>query len=625
MKKFKDKNFAYGVAVLLAGAMAFSACSSDEEVVNVNPSFDGESVKTQFAINVAGANKNATRMSADNTQNNSNYLGMANVRLFTLEGVPGTATALTSDITLVEPTSVTISNSSHIYTDVNIPVETNNFLFYSTRNDLGTDLNGFQQTGAIVSDLFATSTTAKTALTDITFKGKTIKDVNATTINTVESAFIAYLNGIVTAFGSPAEGGTLESAKKEFITNFSNKQRAGSAFAILKQVDQLWQIAKGIPTGDADKTLAEAVVTAITKNATIEIDATGTDLAYASTLSPNYSNFPIAQGLPDGSMLLTYDTNTNTFKYTNGTSTEIGGDNKINMNNITFPLPIVYFDNTPAKASDSELKTWPTTTTGWDAGFTGWDDAVKSSTRAIALENNINYGVASLKTTVKCGAATLEDNAHNYTGTMANQVINVPADGFTISGLLVGGQPESVGWEMIDGTIAGTINRNYVVYDNAVNGAKAKFDVECTPIYTLVFDNWNGGTTQENVNVAIELVNNGDKSFYAQDGIVEKGQRFYLIGKLELNDEKKAALTWPTYGTGEGSLKASYQNRYPVKATNADKRIFIQDYTTTANFTINSLKNAYVTIPDLRASKLQLGLSVDLEWKNGITFDVEIQ
>lgn len=624
MKKFTNKNFAYGVAVLLAGAMAFSACSSDEEVVNVNPSFDGESVKTQFAINVAGANKNATRMSADNTQNNSNYLGMANVRLFTLEGVPGTATALTSDITLVEPTSVTISNSSHIYTDVNIPVETNNFLFYSTRNDLGTDLNGFQQTGAIVSDLFATSTTAKTMLGDITFKGKTIKDVS--NINAVESAFIAYLNGIVTAFGSPAEGGTLKSAKDEFIKNFSRGQRAGSAFAILKQVDQLWEIAKGIPAGDADKTLAEAVVTAITGNTTIKIDATGTDLAYDSSLGTNFSNFPIAQGLPDGSMLLTYDTNTNTFKYTNGTSTEIGGDNKINMNNITFPLPIVYFDNTPAKASDSELKTWPTTTTGWDAGFAGWDDAVKSSTRAIALENNINYGVASLNTTVKCGAATLEDNADNYTsGTIANQVINVPADGFTISGLLVGGQPESVGWEMVDGTTSGIINRNYVVYDNAVNGAKAKFDVECTPIYTLVFDNWNGGTAQENVNVAIELVNNGDKSFYAQDGIVEKGQRFYLIGKLELNDGKKADFTWPAYGTEEGNLKTSYQNRYPVKATDTDKRIFIQDYTTTANFTINSLQNAYVTIPDLRASKLQLGLSVDLEWKNGITFDVEIQ
>ena len=54
-------------------------------------------------------------------------------------------------------------------------------------------------------------------------------------------------------------------------------------------------------------------------------------------------------------------------------------------------------------------------------------------------------------------------------------------------------------------------------------------------------------------------------------------------------------------------------------------RVFIQDYTTTADFTINSLKNAYVTIPDLRASKLQLGLSVDLSWRAGVTYDVTIE
>ena len=54
-------------------------------------------------------------------------------------------------------------------------------------------------------------------------------------------------------------------------------------------------------------------------------------------------------------------------------------------------------------------------------------------------------------------------------------------------------------------------------------------------------------------------------------------------------------------------------------------RVFIQDYTTKAIFTINSLKNAYVTIPDLRASKLQLGLSVDLKWQSGLTYNVTIE
>ena len=40
--------------------------------------------------------------------------------------------------------------------------------------------------------------------------------------------------------------------------------------------------------------------------------------------------------------------------------------------------------------------------------------------------------------------------------------------------------------------------------------------------------------------------------------------------------------------------------------------------------TINTLKNAYVTLPDLRASLLQLGLSVDLTWQSGMTFDVPL-
>ena len=67
----------------------------------------------------------------------------------------------------------------------------------------------------------------------------------------------------------------------------------------------------------------------------------------------------------------------------------------------------------------------------------------------------------------------------------------------------------------------------------------------------------------------------------------------------------------------------SYQDRYPVQVNT--KRVFVQDFTTTANFTINSLKNAYVTIPDLRASKLQLGLSVDLTWQSGLTYNVTIE
>ena len=51
----------------------------------------------------------------------------------------------------------------------------------------------------------------------------------------------------------------------------------------------------------------------------------------------------------------------------------------------------------------------------------------------------------------------------------------------------------------------------------------------------------------------------------------------------------------------------------------------MSDYMTTLKLTIKSLKNAYNTIPDLRSTKLQLGLSVDLDWQAGLQFDVEIK
>lgn len=122
MKKFQDK--AIKCALALCAATGMVACSSSDEAAEapVNPTYDGVSVKTQFAINVAGANKNTTRMSAENTQNAGNYLEMTNVRLFTLAGVPGTGagetTTLTSDIALADPTNVTTSRSSHIYSNV---------------------------------------------------------------------------------------------------------------------------------------------------------------------------------------------------------------------------------------------------------------------------------------------------------------------------------------------------------------------------------------------------------------------------------------------------------------------------------------------------------------------------
>lgn len=633
-------NYVLNGAIALLSTAGLVACSSSDDVTDapVNPTYDGKSVKTQFAINIATPSNSQTRMSDVNTQNKSNYLGMANVRLLTLADTPKDDQALLSALELAEPSDVNTGNSSHIYKDVNIPLTTSNFLFYSTRKDLGESITDKAITGAIESDLFANNNPIVANTKAISFSSEPILS-ESNSITAEQTAFAAYLNKVV---GTQVENGnkwsastntTLLKAYNNFIKPYSTAQRAGSAEAVRLQMQALYNIAKPIAENDeaTDKDLAQKLCDNILNSSATEAnsikfkeDESNNGTLIYNNVGDNISKFPCHQGLPEGAALLTW--NGSSFAY-NTTNPEIGPEsNKINMLDITYPLPIVYFDNTPAKANTAEINTWQTTTTGWDTetNWNGWTDEVSASTRSIALKNNINYGVAGLKTVVKCEAAALEDNRHAHNSDLGNQSISVPTDGFEVTGILIGGQPNTVNWQFIN-TSTDADSRKYVVYDKVTNGVKAKASsssYSTDAIYTLVFDNWILGNTQEKVTFALEL-QNGDVEFYGQEGVIAQGQKFYLIGQL---NPSTGSINWPTYpdpSTTNSTLPESYKDRYPVKA-NID-RVFVQDFTTTARVNIKSLKNAYVTIPDLRATKLQLGLSVDLTWQTGLTYDVNIE
>lgn len=624
-------------AIALLSTAGLVACSSSDDVTDapVNPTYDGKSVKTQFAINIATPSNGKTRMSDVNTQNNNNYLGMTNVRLLTLSATPGDNQALLSALALADPSDVTTDHSSHIYSNVNIPLTTSDFLFYSTRKNLGTTISEKAETGAIVSALFANKNLTVANTNEISFSSELILS-SPNSITAEQNAFASYLNAVVATKVDDEnkwsaindENSTLKQAYNNFIKNYTAGQRAGSANAVRLQMQALYNIAKPIADDNSasEQALAQKLCdnilnsSATADNSIKFIESNGI-LTY-NINDANISNFPCEQGLPEGAALLTW--NGTSFEYNN--TPEIGsGNNKINISNITYPLPIVYFDNTPAKANTAEISTWQTTTNGWDAEstWTGWTGEVSATTRSIALKNNINYGVAGLKTVVKCNAAALEDNRNVYISNSGNQAINVPEGGFEVTGILIGGQPNTVNWQFIDNTSS---SRDYVVYDKVTNGVKANASAYSSEaIYTLVFDNWKN-SDQEKVTFALEL-KNGNVEFYGQEGVIAAGQKFYLIGQLDPSNPASGNITWPTYPenySGESNtLPQSYKDRFPVKAN--INRVFVQDFTTLAQVNIKSLKNAYVTIPDLRATKLQLGLSVDLTWQNGLTFEVPIE
>ena len=157
-----------------------------------------------------------------------------------------------------------------------------------------------------------------------------------------------------------------------------------------------------------------------------------------------------------------------------------------------------------------------------------------------------------------------------------------------------------------------------VVYDNVINTTAITKTASTTPTYTLVMDNFNSGGTQDKVNIALEIVNNGE-DFYGADGLIPAGATFYLVGQIDPTAPTSGTpIDWT--GTYDGTNNTI---AHPGRGT---QRVFIQDFKTMVNFNISEdgLKKAYSSIPDLRSTKLLFGLSVDLTWKTGLTFDVEI-
>ena len=642
-------NYVLNGAIALLSTAGFVACSSSDDVTDapVNPTYDGKSVKTQFAINIATpGSKNQTRMTSDNTQMaGSKFLGMQNIYLLplTLEssGGPTSSTNVSSIIPLgsigANNNNMHIDGSDNVekdykvYNDVNVAVGTNNFLFYG-EGPSGTDMNSNFEKGKLTANV-----NGKSSVGNINFKP--VQIAAQSTYSSIQDEFVSYLNGIVGASYNDGTtttnwnnmGDNLTGDKAVLKGAYDNfiKLKAGSAVAILASVQSLYNIVKPISEKQSSnaKELAEAICTKI-----LNTDGTNIKLKESSETSgptyilsydsseKNYTEFPETQGLPQGAMILEYSS-TSGFSY-KATSANIGTtDNNINVDNIVYPACIEYFVNTPLKATNSDEITWPTTANSWDSdNWNSWGNEVLPSTRTIALQNTINYGVSSLRTTIKAVTETglLEDNQKHFYSNLENQQVAV-GEGFTVTGILIGGQPAQVEWNFL----SSSDNFNKTVFDRSMpKGENGNITViaknysndneTSKPFYTLLLDNMLSGenATQKDVNFAIELKNTSNTDFYGVDGVVAAGQKFYLVGKMSVGDSQ--AITFPT----------DDDYRFPGKGT---KRIFVQDYTTNLNVTFKSLKNAYVTIPDLRASNLQLGLSVDLTWQSGLTYNVTIE
>lgn len=609
MKKFRF--FSFASAMLLASAAGMVSCSSDSIEPTGGSGATGQVVKTQFYINIPYKGNNgsiSTRMTDVNTQNtgdnSANFLGMVNTQMYAFKGEPGTTGNITSVKAIPIGDAADASSKDewrNVYRDIAIPVGTKNLLLYA-RADKKSKTN-FQ--AGYLSNPYASTTADATELSALNFA---LTEVNKDKDFSTEGADILTALNLV-ANTSVTKPGTTTTVKWSEIDNSDlgtdNERKAlkerykkfialtsGSAKSAQLLIENLKKVINGDTGIEEDKLMANAIVTNCT------------------TALSNLENkdFPRSLYLPDGVAKVKWNDTSKKFEYLSVNSTVSTG-NLINYTTITYPSELAYYVSSPVKVSNNEITAvndlpdynkWIGNTADWSS----YGDAVESSTRFVALKNPVQYGVACLKSTVKCASNTLIDNAKDKGQYDSDNSIAVDDTSFPITGILIGGQPKQVAWNFEAANTVTTNEFKYTIYDYDMNkGANLTAAVTGTaePNYTLVLDNKdNSATSQNKVYITIELENKAS-DFFGADGLIPKGSKFYMVGEL---DPYASGITQPT---GE-----------PLD------HVFVKDHTTIANFTIKNLKKAYNHIPDMRSSKINVGLAVDLSWKTGITFDVEI-
>ncbi len=607
MKRFQL--FSLASAMLLASAAGFTSCSSDSEDPQAGGSgVAGQVVKTQFVINIpyagneSGGNARvSTRMTAENTQNSNIFLGLKDIEMFAFDKVPtsesNTISTRTIRIGTRNPLPIGPNDYRRIYSDIAIPVGTTNMILYAKTIRTKTVASGPAnktnfEAGSLTNPYENFKDDAKPNLKDLNFNLEAIRKNDD--LDTKGQAILERLNTIAkteTSDGKKwSEIGTEESANNDdkilhTLYNTFIKLKAGSANSVNSFINHLKAAIKsqGVTTEMANAIIANCQEVSV--------------------------DFPRGLFLPDGVVRVKFDT-TNGFMFETATAgTTTTGSDLIDYKTITYPSELAYFVSSPIKTSttDTKLNDLPSYN-NWLAGTETWEgykNIVQNNTLFVALQNPVQYGVACLKSSIKCASTSLEDNAKEKIGSESNNTITVDDKSFPVTGILIGGQPKGVKWDFEPASTNQPGDFKYTIYDNDMNDGNnftAKVEAGTLPYnYTLVLDNkdTSGSATQSNVNVVIELENNA-ADFYGADGLIPKDSKFYLAGTLDLS---------------------KYNQTEDGKALD---HVFIKDHTTVANFTINNLKKAYNCIPDLRTSKINVGLAVDLKWESGIKFDVEL-
>lgn len=640
----KIKKYVLLFAGLVTAFTGFTSCKSDAlEEIDSDPNEQetlGEAIKAQFTISIPMAQGTVTRQSDAIVQASEDITGFRGINEIKL--YPSADASFTKDSKLIGRNialtnlmipSISYSNTvdnyipdgkltstsnSVIFGDVQLQIGTRTFLFYGKA--IGSAWNEKTSSYTVDQKFNYGSLVANgldDLLSDVSGIGFALDPIvtDKTASNTKRSKICQYLGSIA---GTDGWSSSENKGFKDLYTKFTTMKAGASKnleaavkdlyFSLIGNTSDLAQaICKNICSGTPNETtgVAEDDNVKVTNNSTTKT------LEFKSTLAGYPSE---TDNLPDGAAVLSWSGSTPSTPTYDIDENAFNGEEQMSVSKITnyvYPASLYYWGSSTIGTSDESQEglykkgyTWDeivnaTVTVGETTTKVFSGDAITTKTRSVVLKSPVQYAVGRFDISVVATPSGTDVTKLPDSG-KGKDAHQIDPSKIKLTGVLIGGQ-KAVDWQFLTKKSAA----EYTIFDNILkskNDEGVGLSSSATDFInrTLVLETYGkDGDTYESVNVALEFLND-DQDFYGfNGGIIPKGTKFYLVAKL---DTKPASLSTEEFNKTGG-------------------KVFKQDFVTIAKFAIANLTKAYNYIPDLRNPAVELGLSVDLDWQEGITFE----
>lgn len=595
----------YGGIVLLF--LLCAACSRGE--VPVEPATSGSvSVQLGFRIGDKTSSSEVKGAVTDMTDINQEAWGIGDIRMLafsTLGKVGDDATALSLSYSLpsLQKASLIGPDHAHLYSsaDVSVPLRTASVLVYGKAFPMSVPLDKHVD-GSLVESGFSGRETSALSFSPDPIYNDTRTPYEASVLRSV-------LNAI--GFGDPYstvcyyyEGETLTQAQVSLNWNasiadpdllllyryFYNdgdlmtmagdklEARLNTLYANLVAYESTNTLQYSVsingvshPAYNADATpfqykqlyngLRDKVLERFSSNAYLQVSAVGE----VSFNSGELRAYPESLGLPSGAAAVRW------------TPTDFvipvgeGVDGIPSLDSYCYPPALYYYVNSTIHTSDKDMSQYYTEQNQWNVirGKYELGTIVSNNATAVVVDLPLQYAVGKLKATVKAASEVLLDSE-------GNSVAVGSGSSFPVTGIIIGKQyPQAYDFSP-DASAA-----EHFLFDRNISGVNLSMAVS-EPIHTLVLP------TPENepVYFCVELQNNSGSLFYGAEGRIFPGQKFYLTGKLDIQEDRK--------------------EDFPS--------VFMSDFETSISCVVPSLEWAHSVVPDLSLPILSIGVQTQVNW-----------